>query len=49
MTFIGFVLLMEQYVDSINRGAVPDIKGTWESVAALENVKALELSQKVLK
>jgi hypothetical protein len=38
---------MEHYVDAINKGIVPDIRGTWENVAAVENTKALELVQQV--
>jgi hypothetical protein len=38
---------MEQYVGAINKGIIPDIRGTWESVAAVENTKALEIVQKV--
>lgn len=38
---------MEQYVDSINKGVVPDIRGTWESVAAVENTNALQQAQQV--
>lgn len=45
----GFVLLMEQYVDAINKGIVPDIRGTWESVAAVENTKALEIAKQMYK
>lgn len=44
---LGFVLLMEQYVDSINKGVVPDIRGTWESVAAVENTNALRKAEQV--
>lgn len=34
-------------MDAINKGVVPDIRGTWENVAAVENTKALEVAEKV--
>jgi len=37
-----FVLLLENYVNAFNNGMAPEILGTWESIAILENQKIVK-------
>jgi hypothetical protein len=38
----GFVHLVESFVKAFNEGLAPEIQGTWENVAAIENAKLLK-------
>jgi hypothetical protein len=40
-------MLVDQFLSAINKGAVPEIHGAWESVSFQENQKAFEHYAKV--
>lgn len=40
-------MLVEQFINSINQGAVPEIHGAWESVSYQENQRNFEQAVEV--
>jgi hypothetical protein len=48
LMIIGFVMMVESYIKAFNSGLSPEILGTWESIALIENQKLLKLEIQVL-
>lgn len=46
VSFLEFFLMVQKYVEAMEKGAVPVITSTWESVVAQQNQKAKEESLK---